>query len=161
MKYVICLLYLIFISNPCSSSTSDNSEALRQQANDFFHGYINHLNLYLSGEDLQAVKNKTSQDIRLPSLVIQPNGNLSQFKEQEQVVKGFTAFLEQIKAQGVKQIQWQKMDLKSINDYAVVANNTAQLIDDQGKIIQTIKAVYVLHRAENDWAIVLRIPQTH
>ncbi len=161
MKYTIWLLYLILISFPCYSAHSDKENTLKEQALDFFNHYITNLNDYLSDKDLSAVKNKTIHDIHLPSHVIQPNGKLTQLKEQDQVIKGFTAFLEKNKSLGVTQIKWQQMDIKSINDFAVVANNTAQMLDDQGKIIQTVKAVYVLHRSKDDWAIVLRIPQTH
>ncbi len=161
MKYILCFLYLIIQSNTCLAVSTGASQALKKQAELFFHNYVDHLNLYLSGQDTMAVKDKTSQDIRLPSLVIPPSGKLTEFKESEQVIKGFTGFLEQIKSNNVHSIKWQNLDINVINDFAAIGSNTAIFLDPQGKTLQTVKAVYVLHRDENNWAIALRIPQTH
>lgn len=161
MKYILCFIALFIQSNWCSAATPIGAEALENQAKKFLQGYVDHLNLYLSGEDLQAVHNKTSQDIRIPSQVIQDNGVLLTYNDSDQVIKGFTGFLEQIKSVGVQRIQWQQMDIKALNDYAVLAENSAVLLDAAGKTIKTIKGIYVLHRSNENWATVLRIPQTY
>lgn len=161
MKYILCFIGLVFQSNFCSATIPVNADSLEKQAKVYLQAYVNHLNQYLSGEDLLAVQNKTSQDFRIPSQVIRPTGELVTYNQADQIINGFTGFLEQIKSQGVKSIRWQQMDIKALNDYAVLAENTAVLLNADGKTIKTIKGVYVLHRSAQNWATVLRIPQTY
>ena len=155
MKKIVCLLVLLWKFMP---SFAADDPMIKTGAQTFMNGYVAHLNAYLSGADDNAVVTKTTQDIRLPSAVIQASGVLAQLKSEEQVIQGFTGFLDTIKTQGVARIEWQDMQIKVLNPYAVVAHNTAVLLNERGEVLRALGGTYILHRQNDQWAIAMRIP---
>ena len=156
MKILLCIALMLLKAN---SPFAGEMTSVKTEADAFLNSYLLHLNSYLSGQNMQAVEQKTALDVRTPSLVIQASGTLVNYDSKQQVVEGFTAFLDQIKNRGVWKIEWQDKDIKVLNPYAAVAHNTAVLLSDRGEVIREITSTYVLHKkADNSWSIAVRIP---
>ncbi|WP_395377003.1 hypothetical protein [Marinicella sp. W31] len=155
MKFLLCAAVFLLKAN---CAVSGEMASIKSEADTFLNNYLLHLNSYLSGQDTHSVEEKTVLDVRTPSLVIQASGALLNYESEGQVVQGFTAFLDQIKTQGVGSIEWKTKQIKVLNAYAAVAHNIAVLLSERGEVIQEIGSTYVLHKNEDRWSIAMRIP---
>lgn len=146
---IAALLLSIFTTSVHATEPSDDKAQITQ----VFAHYMQNYNSYLKTK----VMNKAQSLYTDKMMLITPNRTPAVLNE-EKLAKGIQAFLDGLRAKGVNNIAWDKLQIKLLSSSVAIASNTAVRYKSNGDIYDRAAATYMLTKNNNQWKIATLAP---
>ncbi len=156
LKTLIFVISLFCFSN-LTQAEKQTSENHAKGAHNFFTQYLINLNRLISEPENKDALLESAKDMSYPSILISAKGNQLVANDESFLMKSNTSFAKYLSRQGVDKINWEQISLQPLGEKTFIASNIANLINQQGEIMQRISSTYLIHFRNGQWRIFSRI----
>ena len=160
LKTTLLGALLSTVPNASAFGEPADAAALKQEATEFFHTYLNTYNRRLGHPDKEkAFLDELAALINSPFIMAPPSANPPFYPEsQEMFARVFGGFVKQLEQKGGVRMEWQEINLEVLTQNKILANNVGRALDAEGGVVYETVSLYLLHRSGSGWKIAVFSP---
>lgn len=145
--FAVCIVILLFNQQKVSAEQIDIASKT-EQISTFFDAYMNKYNHYLKTNEFNDLPYLYHDTLMVMSSSVEPYtiGNSAFYQRTR-------AFLDNLKAQGVRKISWVDINVHMIDKNLAIASNTAARYLENGDEFNRVGVTYMMRKTNDEWRI--------
>ena len=145
--FAVCIVILLFNQQKVSAEQIDIASKT-EQISTFFDAYMNKYNHYLTTNEFNDSPYLYHDTLMVMSSSVEPYtiGDSAFYQRTR-------AFLDNLKAQGVRKISWVDINVHMIDKNLAIASNTAARYLENGDEFNRVGVTYMMRKTNNEWRI--------
>ncbi|MEM9387146.1 MAG: hypothetical protein AAGA68_18940 [Pseudomonadota bacterium] len=156
-----CLVIALTCATHARAEVADNQVDDREIAA-FFDGYLAVYNRSFGHPERRTqFREELSAKVLMPIMQSPPSRAPRVPDSIESFTQGFAAFVTRLEGKGVTRLEWVSREYQVLSVNKVLANNVGIGITADGEVAYETASLYLLHRTEGGWKIVMFSPYDH
>ena len=154
MKLIQTLLFLLLCPTCVDYAVAESSP--ESQATEFFEHYLDLYNQRFGHpERSDMFRSEMAKLMYEPLLQVPPKGKPIVHDSRDVFVRNLEAFVVQLEKLGVVELKYEQMQLHSLTENKLIANNIGYGFNEAGDIVYKTISIYLLYFTDNQWRLTL------
>ncbi len=154
LSTLLASLIFVLCIGTTSSTAAIESEALEENIREMFESYINVYNRRFQSRTGDAeFREEIVQYLHTPLVMFPATSPPQVVETSAKAAANFAGFTNMLISKGVKNLEWQDLQIRVLSPNKAIANNVGHGTDAEGRLVYETVSVYLVLKSDAGWVI--------